>query len=296
MKKISFAVLGGDSRQFSLIERLLDKGACVAAYGLPCEGVPSGAACYEDWRAAVSSADVVILPLPVSPDGRVLHMPLSEGEEPPRLRDVFDGIKKGTLLAGGRFSPALRELAQEFGYVPFDYAKSEMFEQRNAIPTAEGAIAILMEKMPCTVSGMSVAVTGYGRVGKALAHLLGAMGARVTVGARKPLVLAEAAAAGHRIRRLGEEETVAELAQGNAVVFNTVPHWIFTEAVLKDIPRKTLLIDLASAPGGIDAQAAKKLGIPVIWALSLPGKYAPQSAGEIIADTVLAYMKEEGII
>ena len=52
------------------------------------------------------------------------------------------------------------------------------------------------------------------------------------------------------------------------------------------------MIDLASKPGGVDFEAAKRLGVRVIWALSLPGKVAPITAGEIIKDTVLNILKE----
>ena len=46
------------------------------------------------------------------------------------------------------------------------------------------------------------------------------------------------------------------------------------------------MIDLASKPGGIDFDAARELGVNTIWALSLPGKVAPISAGQIICDTI----------
>lgn len=296
MLKKNFAVLGGDARQFSLIEYLLTRGACVRAYGLPQEKLVFGAIGCADMQEALSATDVVLLPLPVSPDGRRLHMPLAEGGEAPLLRELFSAVPRSTLLAGGRFSPSVRAMAEDAGHVLFDYAKSEEFEQRNAIPTAEGAVAILMERMKRTVADLPVAVTGYGRVGRALSRLLGAMGAKVTVGARKPAALAEAAGAGHYIRRLEGADSVALLAQGKAAVFNTVPHWLFTKEVLRDIPKETLLIDLASAPGGVDTDAANALGHTVIWALSLPGKYAPESAGQIIADTVILHMEEEGLL
>ena len=38
--------------------------------------------------------------------------------------------------------------------------------------------------------------------------------------------------------------------------------------------------------------AARELGANISWALSLPGKYAPESAGEIIAEGVLGILKE----
>ena len=54
------------------------------------------------------------------------------------------------------------------------------------------------------------------------------------------------------------------------VIFNTVPSLLFTRDVLKRIKKDTLIIDLASRPGGVDFSAAKELGLRVIWALSLP--------------------------
>jgi dipicolinate synthase subunit A len=49
-------------------------------------------------------------------------------------------------------------------------------------------------------------------------------------------------------------------------------------------------------PGGVDFAAAKERGINAIWALSLPGKYAPETAGKIIADTLDELFEIEGII
>lgn len=57
-----------------------------------------------------------------------------------------------------------------------------------------------------------------------------------------------------------------------------------------------LIIDLASVPGGVDFAAAKDKGIEAVWALSLPGKYAPESAGAIIADVLDELFESEGLI
>jgi len=45
----------------------------------------------------------------------------------------------------------------------------------------------------------------------------------------------------------------------------------------------------------VDFDAAKELGIKVIWALSLPGKVAPVTAGEIIKGTVINILQELGV-
>jgi dipicolinate synthase subunit A len=76
------------------------------------------------------------------------------------------------------------------------------------------------------------------------------------------------------------------------IVFNTVPSVIFTRGVLSGLRRGTLLIDLSSAPGGVDMDAAQKLGIHALHAFSLPAKVAPRTAGEIIKQTVYNMLRE----
>lgn len=290
MKQI-FAILGGDARQISLAAHLAATNAEVRAFGLPAEALGEEVIYYEDWRAAIADANAVLLPLPASPDGIRVHTPLVPCCEAPRLQEVLEALPPGAFLAGGRFTPAFRALAEQLGHTPFDYCKSEAFQQANAIPTAEGAVQILMERLPRTVRGLSVAITGYGRVGRALASLLLAMGASVRVGARKADALLQAKASGCDTVRLCGDASLLSLADGCEVILNTVPHWLFGREILERIPRSTLLVDLASAPGGVDFEAAAALGHSVIWALSLPGKYAPVTAGEIIADTVLSCME-----
>ncbi len=296
MKNLTFAILGGDARQFSLADKLAETGAEVRCFGLPAEKMKEEVSVLADWRETVADADAVVLALPASPDGVRVHIPLAAGAEIPTLESVFSAIPRGVFLAGGRFSPSAKALAEQYGHVPFDYARSESFQSRNALPTAEGAVAILMERISRTVSGLPVAITGYGRIARALAKLLHAMGAKVTVGARKPMALAEAAGEGYRILRLCGEKSVMSLCEGQAAIFNTVPHWLFNKEVLKTISKDALLIDLASAPGGVDVDAASGLGLCVIWAPSLPGKYAPVTAGEIIAECLLDEMEKEGIL
>lgn len=290
-KKPVFAVLGGDARQFSVAARLAAAGVRVRAYGLPEKPLGDGVIFCEDWRAAVAPACMILLPLPASPDGMRVNLSLAPDEAPILLSELFASAPKDALIAGGRFSPGIKAEAEEAGRKLYDFAGSETFALQNAVPTAEGAVEILMERVPRTVRGLSVAVTGYGRVARALCRLLLAMGAEVTVGARKRTALEEAALAGCRTQPLCGAGSVRKLAQGKSAVFNTVPYWLFTGEVLASLDRDLLIIDLASSPGGVDVEAAGAYGLSVVWALSLPGKYAPETAGEIIADAVLAEWK-----
>ena len=77
------------------------------------------------------------------------------------------------------------------------------------------------------------------------------------------------------------------------VVFNTVPDKIIGGNELLTA-KNTLIIDLASKPGGVDMEKAKDLGVKVIWALGLPGKVAPVTSGNIIKETILNIFSELG--
>ncbi|MBO5797518.1 MAG: NAD(P)-binding domain-containing protein, partial [Clostridia bacterium] len=145
-----------------------------------------------------------------------------------------------------------------------------------------------MEELPITLRGARCLVTGYGRVGRALASLLCAMGARVTVAARRCADRAAATTGGC------EAVDTAALAEAGDfdVIFNTVPVQLFDGELLKKLNRSTLLIDLASRPGGVDFSAAAALQMKTVWALSLPGRVAPKTAGEIIKHTLCNMLKE----
>ncbi len=295
MKQI-FTILGGDSRQIALAARLAESGATVRTFGLPERELAASVSPFAEWTEAIAGASVVLLPLPASPDGVHLNLPLTPHVAAPLFFEILSLVPLEVPIVGGKFSPAMKALAEKHGRELIDFCKSEEFQQKNAVPTAEGALAIVMERMPCTICGMSVAVTGFGRIAKALVSILLGMGAKVTVGARKEADLSAARALGCDTVRLCGDKSVLALSKGKRVIFNTVPHWLFTREVLSGMEKSTLLLDLASAPGGVDAEVARGLGLPVIWALSLPGKYAPVTAGEIIADTVLSLLREEGVV
>ena len=46
-------------------------------------------------------------------------------------------------------------------------------------------------------------------------------------------------------------------------------------------------------PGGVDFDSAQRMGITAIHALSLPGKVAPKTSGEIIKNTIFNILEEE---
>ena len=296
-KNIKLAVIGGDRRQISLARFLRAQRYDVHVFGLGEVSVGQDITVSKTLNDAVFGAAAVILPLPASSDGVRINCPaLAEGESP-KLQALLNQIEKDTYIIGGRFSSVQRSAMQERNIKYYDYFESEELQLRNALPTAEGAISIAMQELDITLYGARAAVVGYGRIEKLLAAMLRALGADVTVAARKSTVLVEAEHSGCKTLKIeykNKISSIEKLCHGYDVIFNTVPYWLFDDSVLSKLDKSTFIVDLASAPGGVDIRSAKENGIKVNWALSLPGKYAPITAGEIIGKSVCEFLESEG--
>ena len=282
MKRCVIAVLGGDKRMDFAARELAQLGYNVREWGR-CEDDDSAAFAKmaQEW---LSDVDVLMLPLPTSLDGTHLSTPLQKGGEGLRMEVLFRSARDKLWLAG-RFGETFRLCAERDGIHWIDYFESEILQLKNALPTAEGAIEIAMHELPVVLDGTKVAVVGYGRIGEILSHKLKALGAEVTVYARRPTACTRAELLGCFTKQI-MQDVPFDFSDGTRVIFNTVPSRLFTRTLLQTLPRNCLIIDLASAPGGVDMRAAEEIGIRVIFAAALPGKYAPESAGIILGQTV----------
>lgn len=292
--KQEIAMLGGDLRQYAAALRLGRENFRVRLWGTDRMGEgDSDVVLCRSCEEAVQGASATVLPLPASTDGLSLYAPLDSSERHLRLSELLGMMGAGSLIVGGRIPEPFSHAAEGRGICVRDYFDSEEFQIENAYTTAEAAISIAMNSLSRNLCGARVAVTGFGRIAKHLVRLLRAMGAFVTVCARKESDLSWARSFGCDTIRLDGAPSVASLSHGYDVIYNTVPHWLFDRSFLESVDRSTFLIDLASVPGGIDICAAKELSSNVLWATSLPGKYAPISAGELIGDCVARILREE---
>ena len=247
------AVVGSDARQAAAGRALARAGYAVAG------------------AEQVARADVILLPLP-----------LDESRTP--LAQLLRAAKPGAFALGGRLSAQAVEIARQAGVELADYFARPELAVYNAIPTAEGCIGILLQQRTRTLWGAEVLVLGFGPVGQALAVRLSALGAGVTVCARRPEQRALAESLGLRAAPL---TALAGLAPAFDTVVNTIP-----APVLGRLRSGSLIVDLASKPGGTDFAAAARRGHRAIHALSLPAACAPETAGEAVARTVQTMLQE----
>ena len=253
-----FAVIGSDARQ-------LAAGRALARAGYAVEGPEE-----------IALADYILLPLPLD----AARTPLAE---------LLRAARPGALALGGMLSEEAKAIAAEAGVELVDYFAREELAIRNAIPTAEGCIGVLLAQRKRTLWGSAVLLLGFGPVGQAVGTRLAALGARVTVAARRPAQRAQAESLGMQGAELARLD---RLAPAFDTVVNTIPAQVLTAPVLARLRPGSLIVDLASRPGGTDFDAAARYGHKAIHALSLPAACAPETAGEIVARTVREMLRE----
>lgn len=292
MAEITVALVGGDRREIEVVRALLN--CCnVRCFGLPQGDLPQdkGLCVAKGPAEALYGADVLILPMAGVNDQGRLFAPLYEstGEEIYLKSEDLAGLPQGAPVLVGRSSAYLRGLCNDWGLRLCEVAEHDMVAVPNAVPTAEGALALLLAETPITVSGMQVAVLGFGRVGEALAERLAALGAVVWVVNRGSRRRKKAEKLGFAV--VDWEQWQDVLPKCNAVV-NTVPTLLLGRSELARLPDGAFVLDLASGAGGVDFAAAAELGLRAEHALSLPGKVAPVSAGRILGAAYPRYLRE----
>lgn len=158
----------------------------------------------------------------------------------------------------------------------FDPAMDEAFQKTNAELTAEGAICRAMQRQGRALMGATCVVTGFGRIGQALAKRLAALSSFVIVCARSEKQMRMAHDIGAHPVPLASVSSALRHAD---VVFNTVPARIMGWEELRQMKKDALLIELASLPYGADPALAQQLGVQMAIESGLPGRYAAQEAG-----------------
>ena len=289
----NFLIVGGDKRISILAKELLKDGNNVYTFANKVEDIEEIEKIADIKKYAY---DIVISSMPLTKDNKNVYTPLSD------KKVSLEGLKEisaGKILIAGKIPSDFDEFQDKNIILNnsessnnqkiqprikcFDILKDEVTTILNTIPTAEGAIQIAMEETDYTLSEMKVLVIGFGRVGKTLANILSKMGLDVYCEARKDTDLAWIKAYGYKPMPL--EKMKNNLCKMD-IIFNTVPFQILDKSTLILLNRNTLIIDLASAPGGVDYEVAKKLGIKAILASALPGKVAPNTAAEYLKDFV----------
>ena len=283
MKRTDILIVGGDMRQLYCAAKLSETFN-VSLLGFDEDIIPEEPKLKTADRSKKHCYDCIVLPVPPTNSEGTIFAPCSSTViSAPSLDEMLTA--DGVIYAGKADEKLRKALPNREIY---DYILSEEMSIKNAVPTAEGAVQLALEELPVTLNGLKVLIVGMGRIGTALTEILKGFGADITAAVHNPRGTAKA-------RLHGVKAVQTKRISGNyELVFNTVPKMIFNSEMLSRFDKNTLFIDLASKPGGVDFDAAIEQGIKVIWALGLPGKTAPVTSGEIIAETIGTLILERG--
>lgn len=274
---MKYEIIGGDERFRCLAKRLEKEGNEVVCFGFE-RAEDDMEKCGE-----IINADCYILPLPAERNG-ALNAPFSETER--SIHEVLFDIPDGGLVMGGKISGKLRNSSECRGLELYDYMQRPDFIVGNAALTAEAALWLLMNESGTALYGKKVLIIGYGRIGRILAQRMKVMNTKVGVMSRNPEVRAIAGALGYRAH------SPRENISGYDIVVNTAPGQVLPEGAFSALEKDALLLELASAPGGLSRAEAAEFGLKFIAAPGLPARYSPESAAGLIYDSINEILKE----
>ncbi|WP_054949856.1 dipicolinate synthase subunit DpsA [Numidum massiliense] len=287
---IQIAFIGGDARQLEVIKHCIEQDATVYLIGFDnLDSQYSGSRKSDLTPDVLRDIDVLVLPIVGTDDSGVVESIFTS--KPILLTDeLMMSLAKKCTVYTGLAKPYLYNLCKKHDIPLVEMLNRDDVAIYNSIPTVEGALMMAIQNTDITLHGANIFVLGMGRVGQTLARTLKALGGKVNVCVRRPEQYARAEEMGFTALYSGELKAHVYDAD---IVFNTVPAAIVTAEVIKQMPGHTLIIDLASKPGGTDFRYAERRGIKAMLAPSLPGLVAPKSAGRILAITLSQLIDEQ---
>ena len=268
-------MLGGDKREQEIARRAGATGADVRAYGFPWPDTDiPGVKHIADPAAVLKGARFALFPIPGISASGALFAPAAAAPIIPD-RAMLEGMAPRAHIILGWADKNLKAHCDALSIKLHEYEwdRSLMLQRTPAI--IEGLLKIVIENTATTIHNAQACVVGQGTIGAVLARYLVALGAHTHVAARNAEQRSAAYVAGATPHRLDE---LPQLAPQLDLLFSTVPTRVVGEDVLSRMKPSAFVADLAAPPGGVDFDAAKRLGITAVWARGL-GSRAPVTVG-----------------
>jgi dipicolinate synthase subunit A len=276
---LNILIIGGDRREVDLYLYLKKIGANVHLYGFEKYPFTKEISVSDNLVESIKLSQVIIAPLMgIEANGEV-YAPFAREKVYLNEPQILKAISSKTIFFAGYIWPSLKEMLIQKNVLVYETRDMDAISIPNAIPTAEGAIQVAMENTEITLYNSKSMVLGFGRCGIILAKTLKALGAEVTVAVRRKEILPWIEA--YKMRPVLLEHVAEEVEKAD-IIFNTIPALILDAEVLYRINKSTLIIDIATSPGGVDLAVAERLNIKAISLPGLPGRVAPKTAAKIL--------------
>lgn len=276
-KRSVIGIFGGDQRQAYMAKAFLQMGYHVYSYKIAASIQDINCTELHSLSELFHICNLLVGPIPLTNHSEFT------------ASNLANLLTKDHFLIGGVIPSDLTEICNNKDILYYDLMKNEKVAILNSIATAEGTIMEAIQTSEINLHGSNCLVLGYGRCAKVLAQKLTGMHAKVTVSARSEDALVFAEASGLQTIHLSD---IKVLLSTYDFIFNTIPTLILDKGCLALVKQNVTIIDIASAPGGIDYEYALQKNLKAKLCLGLPGKVAPKTSADILVNEIITLMKE----
>jgi dipicolinate synthase subunit A len=272
---VTIAIVGGDRREQEIARCAAAEGATVRSFGFPwptsgIEGVLQA----KSAREALKDAHIALFPIPgIAADGALFAPSCPDRIVPDR--EMMASMRRPAHVILGWADANLKGHCEALDISIHEYEWDQDLMLLRGPAIVEGMLRVIIENTDITIHRAQVCMVGQGTIGTLATRALVGLGARVHVAARNRIQRAAAYAAGAEPHELTELVTVLPTSD---ILISSVPAQVVDRRLLETMNSRSLLIDLAAPPGGIDRAAAQELGLKFIWARGL-GSRAPITVG-----------------
>ncbi|MCI8310593.1 MAG: NAD(P)-binding domain-containing protein, partial [Clostridia bacterium] len=216
----------------------------------------------------ISKFDIILFPM----NGINENMEVKSEKGNIKLdEDIFKTLNNDALVFTGLKTPKLLELIPKEQIISF--LDDEEVEEKNNSLTVDGTIEDIKDR-----KNDSVCILGYGNLGKELYLRLSHAGINTYVISRpKELIYKDKVKNYYPL----SSQNITEVFKICDIVINTIPYNVIPEDAVSAsyVP---YILDIASAPYGINQNLVKKYPINYNLYLGIPSKFAPKEAADIL--------------
>ena len=282
-------VLGGDLRYLEIIDDLKSKyNVSVVGYkNIYIDGVKN----VDINDVSIELYDVIILPINGVMDKNMINCRFNN--VPIKLpSDLFINSKENVLIFSGISTPNLDKMLEVSNRECVYMMKDKDVIQKNALPTAEGVLADVINNTDCTLTDSKILVFGYGNVGRVIVLYLSFFNSDICVSIIDDNDKKDLDNLGIKCFYSNCISDLVSHISDADVIINTVPSTIIDDDLIKYIKRDCYVLDIASHPHGINREVLDEFFIKNKLYLGIPGKVAPKTSGKILCKKIKEVMED----
>ncbi len=258
----SISVLPGDERMEYVCAELGKKGAQRCS----------------SWEE-IADSGLILCGIPFTKDQQFMNTSL----KPTLHIDSFLGLLTSShILVGGALPETVTQWCTDHSIKYYDVLTAPGLAEKNAKLTAEGLLVHLFAQTPFSAGDFRTLIIGYGRCGREIAAILHNFTEEIYIYDTDPAALK--AARSHHFKIIPDKSVFQEhpgLKEINTLI-NTVPGQPLGDELWHCFPEYCIVFQVASGPLALPLPLSEHL----VNCPGIPGKYAPKTAGRLIANEI----------